>query len=81
MEIHTWDSQQIASIAVAIVAKEAMGYDIEWVCASSGLNAIARIANGDTDAITEFWYDNFYTDVTTFVTEQQVDKLILFGIL
>ncbi|GAB5366642.1 hypothetical protein AAMO2058_001160900 [Amorphochlora amoebiformis] len=72
MEIHTWDSQQIASIAVAIVAKEAMGYDIEWVCASSGLNAIARIANGDTDAITEFWYDNFYTDVTTFVTEQQV---------
>uniref|UniRef100_A0A7S3YVB1 G-protein coupled receptors family 3 profile domain-containing protein n=1 Tax=Lotharella globosa TaxID=91324 RepID=A0A7S3YVB1_9EUKA len=70
-EIQTWPSQQISTLVGGILAKEAMGYQIEWTCGSSGFNALARIANKETDCLIEFWLDTYYPDAVNYINTQQ----------
>mmetsp|Transcript_5060 Transcript_5060/g.8015 ORF Transcript_5060/g.8015 Transcript_5060/m.8015 type:complete len:395 (+) Transcript_5060:147-1331(+) len=44
-------SQRISSLAAGILLKEAMGYDIEWTCASTTFNSTKRMIEDKTDIV------------------------------
>mmetsp|Transcript_27646 Transcript_27646/g.43892 ORF Transcript_27646/g.43892 Transcript_27646/m.43892 type:complete len:643 (-) Transcript_27646:752-2680(-) len=67
----TWSSQWISSFIVGIITKEILNFKLEWVCASSGNNANARISNGHADACIEFWYETYYAQALEYISQKQ----------
>jgi len=59
LELQTWDSQHLSTMIFSIFARDVLNYDVEFVCTSSGNNGPARIENGVSDAIIEYWWGNY----------------------
>eukprot|EP00466_Bigelowiella_natans_P005619 jgi/Bigna1/138713/aug1.46_g13421 len=72
IEYHAHPSVRILAMMTAIVGEELMGYSTSYVCARSGVNAAARIANGYTDLLLEYQYSTLENELRPYIQEQSV---------
>mmetsp|Transcript_19883 Transcript_19883/g.29748 ORF Transcript_19883/g.29748 Transcript_19883/m.29748 type:complete len:828 (+) Transcript_19883:2-2485(+) len=66
-EIHNHPSQITSTAMTAFLLRDAMGYNVEWNCAPTGVGSLQRMANGDFDALIEYPIENFPEDSNEFI--------------